>query len=80
MESIVGYAYEVGTYEVNLYKVFEDNGKIIFKIFEWRDFNQKEKIDDYVKELVSQGYKPLNSFVEENSKRLVLKRMENPVS
>lgn len=75
MKKLLGYAYEIGAYEVNTYKVLEANEEIIFKIDSWRDFNRKEKIDEYVKALENLGYNAKESYTSD--KNLVLKRETN---
>lgn len=78
---LLGYAYEVGAYEVNIYKVLEINGEIVFKLLSWRNFNRKEKIDEYVKALEDQVYKSKEYYINKySSKKLIKSKIENPVS
>ncbi len=72
MKKHIGYAYEVGAYEINTYEVLEINGEIDFKIISWFDFNRKEKIDEYVMLLEEQGYKSKETYT--TNKNLVLNK------
>lgn len=81
MKNMLGYAYEVGVYEVNVYKVLEINGEIVFKIFSWQNFNRKEQIDIYLRYLEDQGYKSKEYYINKySSKKLIKTKIENPVS
>lgn len=76
MKNMLGYAYEVGVYEVNVYKVLEINGEIVFKIFSWQNFNRKEQIDIYLRYLEDQGYKSKEYYINKySSKKLRRKKV-----
>lgn len=74
---LLGYAYEVGAYEVNVYKVLEINEELVFKLFSWRNFNRKEKIDEYVKALEDQGYKSKEYYINKYNSKKLIRRKKN---
>ena len=71
---VLGFAYEVGAYEINTYLVINKISKISFIPYKYYDFNTKNKIEEFVNELKLKGYKPINNWEEnKNIKKLIKK-------
>ena len=69
---IVGYAYQVFSYEIDTYLVIKKDN-IEFIPYNWYDYGSPKRKEEIINSLEEDGYKDI-SFYKEESVKLILKQ------